>query len=73
MTPSHSTIGLTKIVRHARNAISDKAQTSNLRLERLCMALGAAQDKLSLRRRRTKTDQKILGRALAEWENEGGR
>lgn len=73
MTPSYSTIGLTKIVWHASYAVSDKAHASNLRLERLCMALGAAQDKLSLRRRRTKTDQKTLGRALAEWENEGGR
>lgn len=73
MTPNYSTIELTKILRHARAAVSDKVQTSNLRLEHLCMALGAAQDRLSLRRRRAKTDQKTLGRALAEWENEGGR
>lgn len=73
MNPSYPTIGLTKILRHSRNAVSDKAHISNLRLERLCMALGAAQDRLALRRRRTKTDQKTLGRALAEWENEGGR
>jgi hypothetical protein len=44
-----------------------------MRLERLCMALGAAQDRLSLRRRLTRADQKTLGKALAEWENEGGR
>jgi hypothetical protein len=73
MTPTHAATGLAKMARHARNALSDKAHASNMRLERLCMALGAAQDRLSLRRRLTRADQKTLGKALAEWENEGGR
>lgn len=72
MKSTQTGLNLVESLIRAKSALSPRTYAARMKLEQLCLTFGAAREKMERGRRLTRGDERMLTRAIDEWENEGG-